>query len=107
MGLFCIIVVRYAPYAPCSPAASPFPTMADDVAAYQKPLPMEIDNGNSNGIVNSGSVEGNNGSAPLKQTYISGGSLPCRVSTPGYQDPRFGFDGSGIPCLDALHFSDW
>ena len=119
---------QYPPYfQPLTPTSAPYTPspgvpqseVSTSVAADQKPLPVEAANGNSNGIVNSGSAKGNNGSAPLKPAYQNSsfnsngsyarGPLPGRVSTPGYQDPRFGFDGlrSGIPCLDPPLFSDW
>ncbi|PON32259.1 YTH domain containing protein [Parasponia andersonii] len=119
---------QYPPYfQPLTPTSAPYTLspavsqsdVSTSVAPDQKPLPVETANVNSNGIVNSGSVKGNNGSAPIKPAYQNSsfnsngsyarGPLPGRVSTPGYQDPRFGFDGlrSGIPCLDAPLFSDW
>ncbi|XP_050110620.1 YTH domain-containing protein ECT4-like isoform X1 [Malus sylvestris] len=103
------------PYTP-NPAA-PQTDVATSVAADQKPLSVETANGISNGIANSGGVKGNNVSAPLStyqnSSFNSNGSygrgaLPGRVPTPGYQDPRFGFDGlrSPRPWLDAPLFSD-
>lgn len=125
---------QYPPYfQPLTPNSAPFTPnpavsqseVSTSVAADQKPLPVETANGNANGIVNTANnMKGNNNNngsaAPLKpasyqnSSFNSNGSygrgpLPGRVSTPGYQDPRFGFDGlrSGIPCLDAPLFSDW
>ncbi|KAM1995080.1 hypothetical protein ACFX15_028175 [Malus domestica] len=103
------------PYTP-SPAA-PQTDVSTSAAADQKPLSVETENGISNGISNGGSVKGNNVSAPLStyqnSSFNSNGSygrgaLPGRVPTPGYQDPRFGFDGlrSPLPWLDAPLFSD-
>lgn len=103
------------PYTP-SPAA-PQSEVSTSVGADHKPLPVETVNGISNGIANGGSVKGNNVSAPLStyqnSSFNSNGSygrgaLPGRVPTPGYQDPRYGFDGlrSPLPWLDAPLFSD-
>ncbi|KAM1166651.1 hypothetical protein ACFX19_029313 [Malus domestica] len=103
------------PYTP-SPAA-PQTDVSTSAAADQKPLSVETANGISNGISNRGSVKGNNVSAPLStyqnSSFNSNGSygrgaLPGRVPTPGYQDPRFGFDGlrSPLPWLDTPLFSD-
>lgn len=106
-----------APYTPS--AAVPQSDVSTSVATDQKPLPLDAANGNSNGIVNGGGVKGINGSAPLKPAYQnspfnSNGSyarapLPGCVSTPDFQDPRFGFDVlcSSKPYLDTLTFSDW
>ncbi|XP_024025678.1 uncharacterized protein LOC21388556 isoform X1 [Morus notabilis] len=106
-----------APYTPS--AAVPQSDVSTSVATDQKALPLDAANGNSNGIVNGGGVKGINGSAPLKPAYQnspfnSNGSyarapLPGCVSTPDFQDPRFGFDVlcSSKPCLDTLTFSDW
>ncbi|KAF7807758.1 YTH domain-containing protein ECT4-like isoform X1 [Senna tora] len=119
---------QYPPYfPPMTPTSGQFtstlvaPPQGDvstSVALDQKPLPVESTNGNSNGIANGGTVKGNNGAGPGKPAYqISSfssnasygrGNLPGRITTSGYQDPRFGFDGlhSPIPWLDAPLFSD-
>ncbi|XP_031399392.1 YTH domain-containing protein ECT2 isoform X3 [Punica granatum] len=78
----------YAPYGPYSPAV----------------------NSNS-GVTTNGAVKGTAGSAPVKSahqsSFNSNGSFG-RGAFPGYQDPRFGFDGmrSPIPWLDGSVFSD-
>lgn len=118
---------QYPPYfQPLTPTSGPYNSssvtpqneVSTSLAADQKPLPVETaNNGISNGIANNGSVKGNNGSAPLSTyqttSFNSNGSygrgaMPARVPTPGYQDPRFGYDGlrTPLPWLDAPLFSD-
>ncbi|XP_024200185.1 YTH domain-containing protein ECT2 isoform X3 [Rosa chinensis] len=117
---------QYPPYfQPLTPTSGPYTPspvapqndVSTSLAADQKPLPVETANGISNGIANNGSVKGNNVSAPLSTyqttSFNSNGSygrgaLPARVPTPGYQDPRYGYDTvrSPIPWLDAPLFSD-
>ncbi|XP_062076365.1 YTH domain-containing protein ECT2 isoform X2 [Humulus lupulus] len=69
---------QYPPYfQPLTPTSAPFtPSSAvsqsevsTSVAADQKPLPVETANGNANGVVNTGNMKGNNGSAPVKPAY--------------------------------------
>ncbi|KAI4317340.1 hypothetical protein L6164_025214 [Bauhinia variegata] len=119
---------QYPPYfQPLNPTSGPFtPTPAvppqgevsTSAPADQKPLPVEAANGNSNGVTNGGTVKGSNGATPVKPAYQNSsfnshasygrGAMPGRVPTPGYQDPRFAFDGlrSPIPWLDGPLFSD-
>ncbi|XP_057509024.1 YTH domain-containing protein ECT2-like [Actinidia eriantha] len=106
-----------APYNPTS-AAPPRGESPTPEAADQTPLPVDAIDGKSNGITNMGAAKGNNNPAPTKQTYQnssvnSNGSygrcgLPGGIPTPGYQDPRFAFDGlqSAIPWLDGPIFSN-
>ncbi|XP_020686608.1 YTH domain-containing protein ECT4 isoform X1 [Dendrobium catenatum] len=87
------------------------------VVADQPPVPVDAAKSNSNGV-NNVSATANGGSASLKQgqqnsTLTSNGSYGRGVllgghPSPGYQDPRFNFDGmrSPIPWFDGSTFSD-
>ncbi|PKI61351.1 hypothetical protein CRG98_018253 [Punica granatum] len=98
-----------APYN-ANPTAPPQGEVSASSAADQKPLPIETVNSNS-GVTTNGAVKGTAGSAPVKSahqsSFNSNGSFG-RGAFPGYQDPRFGFDGmrSPIPWLDGSVFSD-
>ncbi|XP_020579827.1 uncharacterized protein LOC110024289 [Phalaenopsis equestris] len=97
---------------PTSQAEVNSPSVAD-------PAPVSVDaaKSNSNGV-NNVSVTGNSGPQSLKQnqqnsTFTSNGSygrgyLLGSHPSPGYQDPRFNFDGmrSPIPWFDGSTFSD-
>ncbi|KAF8395980.1 hypothetical protein HHK36_017591 [Tetracentron sinense] len=101
------------PYTP-NQAIVPEGEVSTSIAADQVPLSVETANKKTNSIANGG----NNGSAPLipsyqKSSLNSNGSygrsvFPGGISSSGYQDPRFGFDGmrSPIPWLDGTIFSD-
>jgi hypothetical protein len=92
--------------------------IASSAAADQASLPVDSTNSKSNGIANSGSAKGNNGTAPARGTHQNSsfnlsvsygrGGLPGGIPASSYQDPRFGFDGlrSPIPWLEGPYFSD-
>ncbi|XP_019076515.1 YTH domain-containing protein ECT2-like [Vitis vinifera] len=89
---------------------------APNVTVDQVPLSIEAAKGNTNNLVNGGNVNGNNGPKALRPSHQNSSlssngsygrtSLPTGVPSSGYQDPRFGFDGtrSLIPLADM--FSD-
>lgn len=103
------------PYVP-SQATAPQGEISTSVAADQVPLSVEAAKGNTNNLVNSGNVNGINAPKALRpgipnSSLNSNGlygraSLPTGVPSSGYQDPRFGFDGtrSSIPPTET--FSD-
>lgn len=95
-----------APYSP-TPAATPKGDLPIANAPAEKaPLAVETASGNINGV-GKGGIQGNNGSVPTKQTYVSSqfgsnvsngrGALPGGFPSSAYQDPRFAFAGSTSP----------
>ncbi|XP_020524783.1 YTH domain-containing family protein 1 isoform X2 [Amborella trichopoda] len=79
--------------------------VSTSVAPDQGPIPLEGSNGNSNAIPN-GTANGNNGTGAPRPSYSSAmpnsnGSYARGILTggvtPGYQDPRFAFDGARSP----------
>ncbi|KAF8398599.1 hypothetical protein HHK36_017530 [Tetracentron sinense] len=102
------------PYTPNQVAALPG-EVSTSIAPDQVPSSIETGHKNTKGTANSGSVDGNTGSAPLRPSFqnsflSSNGSYGRGILPPGsgYQDPRFGFDGmrSPIPWSDGPIYSD-
>ena len=85
-------------------ATAPQEDVSISVAVDQVPLSVEATKGNTNNLVNDGNVNGNYGPKALRpshqnSSFSSNGSygrasLPTDVPSSGYQDPRFGFDGT-------------
>ena len=99
-----------------SQATAPQGEVSTSVAADQVPLSVAAAKGNTNNLINSGNLNGINAPKALRpsnpnSSLNSNGlygraSLPTGAPSSGYQDPRFGFDGtrSSFPLTDA--FSD-
>nr|QEX51152.1 YTH domain-containing family protein 2-like isoform X3 [Cymbidium ensifolium] len=93
------------------------PSQAESAVTDQPPVTVDAAKSNSNGASNVNTA-GNNGSVSLKQnqqnpSLASNGSYGRGVlfgghPSPGYQDPRFNFDGmrSAVPWFDGSTFSD-
>ncbi|KAA8544628.1 hypothetical protein F0562_022640 [Nyssa sinensis] len=105
-------------FQPITPTNGPYnpslaaPTKGDisiSAAIDQTPLLVDIANGNSIGIINSGGTKGNNGVALVRPIYWNSsfnsnssygrGALLGGIPTSGYKDPRFGFDGLWSPIV--------
>uniref|UniRef100_A0A2P2KNV1 YTH domain-containing family protein n=1 Tax=Rhizophora mucronata TaxID=61149 RepID=A0A2P2KNV1_RHIMU len=93
--------------------ASPSQVNVPTLATVEKvPLSVGTATGNTNYVVNSGSMNKNNGLKPFRpenqnSSNLNGsyrrGSLSPVLTSSGYQDPSFGYDGyqSSIPWLNA------
>lgn len=96
-----------APYfQPLNPSSVPYtptptaPTKGDNsIAADKASLTVEAANGNTKDSSKVGGVQGNNGSATTKQTYLNSqfGANWSALPSSGFQDPRMGFNGSRSP----------
>lgn len=103
------------PYAP-SQVTAPQGDVSTSVAPDHVPLSVEAAKGNTNNLVNGGNVNGNNGPKALRPSHQNSSlssngsygraSLPTGVPSSGYQDPRFGFDGTRSLIPSADMFSD-
>ncbi|GFY99004.1 evolutionarily conserved C-terminal region 2 [Actinidia rufa] len=111
----------FAPYGPYSPAGSPVPNMGHDgqlygAQHYQYPYLQPLTPNSA--PYNPTSAAPPRGESPTPEAAdqtplpvdaIDGKcGLPGGIPTPGYQDPRFAFDGlqSAIPWLDGPIFSN-
>ncbi|XP_077247947.1 YTH domain-containing protein ECT4-like [Tasmannia lanceolata] len=98
-------------------ALTPQGEVSTSVAADQVPMPVEMGNGNANGVAN-GNVKANNSSVPQRPSYPNSsqttngsygrGVLPGGTHASGYQDPRFAYEGmrSPVPWSDGPIYPD-